>query len=117
MPRRGLFRLLHFSEPEFKEQELPQPGAVVAASALMFFEQIAQEGGRDHSPAEETGTREMVPEHLTQRSAEPVGQRHTEAHLGPVQQRGRQAVSKGAKKDSLTLPLRSFQPIGMPAAN
>src|SRR5580765_8163664 len=106
MPRPAIgTRLLHFAEPEIKEQELPQPGAVVAASALMFFEQIAQEGGRDHSPAEETGTREMVPEHIPQRSAEPAGQRHTETHLGPVQQRGRQAVSQGAKKDSLTFTI------------
>src|SRR5579863_3920801 len=100
---RGKRRLLHFAEPEFKEQELPQPGTVVAASALVFFEQIAQEGGRDHSPAEETRAGEMVPEHFSQGSAEPGGQGHTKTHLGAAQQGRRQAISQGAKKNSLAL--------------
>ena len=46
--------LLYLTEPEFQEQKLPEPKAVVTAAALVLFEKIAQETRGNEAPVQES---------------------------------------------------------------
>ena len=90
---------------------------IVAASAVVLFEQMHDKLRRDHSPIEKSPAGEVIPHETAQRSAQPAPQRHAEAPLGLAQQFRWQPMPHGANEDVLAAAILELPECGMRAAS